>query len=309
MKKTTTRALRLYVAVLVALLMLLTGCDDSLMDVLPVSPSPAPSSTAADSEQETPLPPQYFVKNGWLLLDLRQERDAMKEGKLPVENMTWIEISSRFKKAISPEDMGEKLMAVRFAPEELERLLKLAKDGMVQMIDPRLLAPLNVPDGLSLSYTEYECGWSSRAGMVFFYQADHDEADCDTLMASIRFEDGEGGQGQRNLDNFMDRDGQKVTLEDGTSAICIEGEVRFMKRQALYYQKEHNGRLYYVEQIRYLASKNGKPVDVDYLKNNDYECYTTVTTVHKGHQFSYTVTYPENDLYDRILECDPFTYL
>ena len=47
---------------------------------------------------------------------------------------------------------------------------------------------------------------------------------------------------------------------------------------------------------------------VDYLKNNDYECYTTVTTVHKGHQFSYTVTYPENDLYDRILECDPFTY-
>ncbi|MBP3321964.1 MAG: hypothetical protein J6M12_06390 [Clostridia bacterium] len=313
MKKTTTRALRLCVAVLVALLMLLTGCNDSLMGAPPVSPSPAlsspsPSSATADSEQETPLPPQYFVKNGWLLLDLSDESKASQASDLPVQNVLWKECHSCFKESITPEDMGEKLMSLHLSPEERETLLYLDKAGVVQMIDPRLLAPLYLPRSLVLSKTCYESSWSAGVSLIFCYESDGKYETCSALEASISFKDGVGGKGQKLLDAFMEMDGKKVKLEDGTAALRTEGEVNGLKRQTLRYIAEQRGGTYYVEQVLYFEFETGALASVEVLAQRNAKNCITVTTVHKGHQFSYTVTNPEKEFVENIFDLDPFTY-
>ncbi|MBQ7847442.1 MAG: hypothetical protein IJ344_04065 [Clostridia bacterium] len=289
-------------AALVLSVALLSGCATPLLNSnLPLEQqSPAPSASLfeespEESSEEEPLPAQYFTKNGWLLLDIQCEANPTLPG-------VWVPLPPAFEPAITPEALKEKLMAVRFTEEELEILAwKDSKNGCVQMIDPRLLAPFSIPSGLILKETQYISSWSTGVWFSFYYESDGSFEDGRTFRAEICYDSGVGGQGQLRRDTFMKLDGNKIVLEDGTQAVCRDGPSgRDGRYEQLRYVKEQNGRVYYVEQTRRFDDDGVERLEAGEI---------VVFTMHKGHQFEYSVKAPSQELREHILDFDPFTYL
>ena len=123
---------------IVALSLLLCACNDATITTEPES-APAPSA----SEMET-LPNEYCIKNGKLRLDLRKFGVTMNVNKLPGQ------IADRVRFDLTEEQLREKMMALDFTAEELEKINHLVSSGYAYVADPRLIEPLSLPDGCEL---------------------------------------------------------------------------------------------------------------------------------------------------------------
>ncbi len=265
---------------IVALSLLLCACNDA---TITTEPEGVPSLSA--SEQETlsdvsnpdripGLPDAYRIKNGKLMIFLGSGLGHKFNYYFDYPEAIWFEMTM--------EQLKEKMMTLDFTAEELKWMEEnICEEGYVYAADPRLLEPLNLPEGCELSHVGFgtDLGAYRYAGKFAFTTTLSENTDwCTQYNGYIWFAQGASGDGETgHYDAYME-----TNLDDITDL---------------------------TEDFKCYAKKNGRIYYIDYKYSKNQADFLEVRTFNSGHGYAYFVTNPSEECIENILDYDPFTYL
>lgn len=316
MMKNTARL----IIVMLGITMLLTACNDSQSIVESpqsmvespqsmvespqsiVESSSAQETSTLESDKELGLPDAYFVEYGILYLKMEPYESDIDVGRYP--SLTYDSV----------EEMKEKLLNLSFTEREWTIISKNLKKGKVAVVDPRLLAPLNLPEGVTLRAAS-PLGPSCVFGTIT----------SDGLGTFSHFSARMYNRGgltdqyvEKILGEWINKEGRaetdryrliEETTHKGYPALHLEKQERRLgndkkwhecQRVVWRYIAEVNGRTYYVkDSILYSDSNKEEIVSRE----------TDVSTMHMGYQYQYFIENPTEECVDNIFEYDPFTYV
>ena len=283
----------------IVLSLTLLSCNDiGLANTVPSDPDSLPSEGDSSLKSYTEgevLPSAYSTKNGWLLLDLGFDHGDSYDS---------IYDDQRADFDPDVEALKEKFLTVDFTQEDLEQLKNVERNsGCIQVADPRLLAPLKLPEGVALDKIRFFSRWSYVAAFEFQTSTADTFSLGRSFGANIENRSGVGGLGDRLHQDFLGV-GEKVILDDGTEVAVSIDHFAGIYKKTIRSIKEENGRTYYITQSICFDSTSDEVI-LDPSAGN----YVMVETFHEKHKYIYYVNDPTEECIKNILDYDPFTYL
>ena len=285
-------------SLLIAALLLLPACSGATSESGPESPAP-------DNEKATGLPDSYFVKYGVLYLKMEPCQSDIDVGIMPTLAFD------------SVEELKEKFLNLSFTEEELKIItIDLLKNGKFPVIDPRLFAPLNLPEGVSLKSVSYGLNSSKNSPRCSFQLLLSDDFSSGSHMYAI-MQDHSGitdTYEEKVIGEWINKDGgydtDRYTLIEETTykgypALCLtkvvdKGANEREKTVYWRYVVTKNDRTYYI---------SDKIVYKDDSQEEIVKRTASVETLHRKCEYTYTIENPTEECVDNILEYDPFTYV
>ena len=255
------------------------------------------------------LPSEYTYKNGKCYLYL-----GLKGGD---DDGNYVFFSSA-------DEMKQKFLNLSFTQEELEsfdRLLDI-KAGFLEVLDPRYLYPLNLPQGVSEQKVEFGVFPHSADGAVrvHFKTTCSETFDQGTAFDAKMHVHGTVGNAwiDHQIKSFIDSKYystkyslvEEITLLDGTKGLCL------MTTSSCEYS---NGKTVYngqnTKRIRYIQNDGKRDYYIEEYFEYDVETGTqllnktiTASVYHQGIGYTYSITDPTDECAKNIVEYDPFTY-
>ena len=290
---------RLIIAML-GVTMLLTACNDPQSVV--ESPS-AQETSPSESGKKSSLPDAYQYRNGTLFLIWENSVDS----KGSYDSLVFDSV----------EDMKEKFINLSFTEEERLFIEKsILHNDRMAVIDPRLLAPLKFPEGVSLKEAAFRSFYQkSNLGPTDYSFSTKRSADyklSEGFSAKMTYRGGTANPYQREvLEMWIDKDGTYETqilshLEEttykGYPALRMENDPSSTEGKHIVwrYIADKNGRIYYVEDNIYY--KNSNTTEISYRK-------LTVNTLYQECEYTYIFYTPTEECVDNFFKYDPFTYV